>query len=67
MTKHFENLSSVFPLFTVVRFENNACGGLNGENGTCISSTECSQRGGISSGVCANGYGVCCIGKKYML
>ncbi|KAF7395941.1 hypothetical protein HZH68_009991 [Vespula germanica] len=51
----------LFPLFTVVRFENNACGGLNGENGTCISSTECSQRGGISSGVCANGYGVCCI------
>ncbi|XP_043486352.1 uncharacterized protein LOC122513896 isoform X2 [Polistes fuscatus] len=51
----------LFPLFTVVRFENNICGGLNGENGTCISATECSQRGGISSGICANGYGVCCI------
>ncbi|KAK2576364.1 hypothetical protein KPH14_005713 [Odynerus spinipes] len=51
----------LFPLFTVVRFDNNACGGLNGENGTCIAASECSQRGGISSGVCANGYGVCCI------
>ncbi|OAD60708.1 hypothetical protein WN48_05270 [Eufriesea mexicana] len=51
----------LFPLFTLVKFENNVCVGLNGENGTCIAATECSQRSGISSGVCASGYGVCCI------
>ncbi|XP_024941438.1 uncharacterized protein LOC107268341 [Cephus cinctus] len=48
-------------LFTLVQFGNDLCGGLSGENGTCFSSAECSQRGGVSSGVCANGYGVCCI------
>lgn len=52
----------VFPLFTLIKFNNNACVGLNGENGTCIAATECSQRSGISSGLCANGYGICCIG-----
>ncbi|KAL0103614.1 hypothetical protein PUN28_017709 [Cardiocondyla obscurior] len=51
----------LLPLFTLVKFENNICGGLNGENGTCVAAAECVQRGGISSGVCANGYGVCCI------
>lgn len=54
---------TVFSLFTLVKFENNICGGLNGENGTCISPAECGQRNGISSGICANGYGVCCIGQ----
>ncbi|XP_025075050.1 uncharacterized protein LOC105430978 isoform X2 [Pogonomyrmex barbatus] len=51
----------LFSLFTLVKFENNICGGLNGENGTCVAAAECAQRGGISSGICANGYGVCCI------
>lgn len=54
-------------MFTLVKFENNICAGLNGENGTCMAATECSQRGGISSGVCASGYGVCCIGVLYFL
>ncbi|KMQ84184.1 hypothetical protein RF55_18240, partial [Lasius niger] len=51
----------VFSLFTLVKFDNSICGGLDGENGTCVAAAECVQRGGISSGVCANGYGVCCI------
>ncbi|XP_032672195.1 uncharacterized protein LOC116844580 [Odontomachus brunneus] len=51
----------LFSLFTLVKFDNGICGGLNGENGTCVAATECAQRGGLSSGVCANGYGVCCI------
>ncbi|XP_011149936.2 uncharacterized protein LOC105189507 isoform X2 [Harpegnathos saltator] len=51
----------LFSLFTLVRFDNGICGGSNGENGTCVAAAECAQRGGVSSGVCANGYGVCCI------
>ncbi|XP_011501685.1 PREDICTED: uncharacterized protein LOC105365268 [Ceratosolen solmsi marchali] len=51
----------VLSLFTLVRFENNVCMGVSGENGTCISPAECAQRGGLSSGICASGYGVCCI------
>lgn len=51
----------LFSLFTLVKFDNGICGGLNGENGTCIAGAECARRGGVSSGVCANGYGVCCI------
>ncbi|XP_023314046.1 uncharacterized protein LOC106660253 [Trichogramma pretiosum] len=53
--------SRLLSLFTLVRFENNICAGVTGENGTCISPSECAQRGGLSSGLCASGYGVCCI------
>ncbi|XP_012279434.1 uncharacterized protein LOC105699195 [Orussus abietinus] len=48
-------------LFTLVKFENNLCGGPTGENGICVSAAECSQRKGSASGTCANGYGVCCV------
>ncbi|PBC33191.1 Cubilin [Apis cerana cerana] len=58
---HSDREKRLFPLFTLIKFNNNACVGLNGENGTCIAATECSQRSGISSGLCANGYGICCI------
>ncbi|XP_076390413.1 uncharacterized protein LOC100883843 isoform X1 [Megachile rotundata] len=51
----------LFPLFTLVKFDNNVCVGTNGENGTCLAASECSQRGGASTGICANGYGICCI------
>lgn len=52
----------VFPLFTFIKFDNNVCIDTNGENGTCVTASECLEQGGISSGICANGYGVCCIG-----
>lgn len=51
----------LFPIFTVVKFDNGVCIGLNNDNGTCVAAAECSQRGGTPSGICANGYGVCCI------
>ncbi len=30
-------------------------------NGTCYSGPQCSELGGVASGGCAGGYGVCCI------
>ena len=51
-------------LFFVFRFPNTVCSGTS-YNGTCYSSTECSQLGGSSSGTCAAGYGVCCICKSF--
>jgi hypothetical protein len=30
-------------------------------NGTCYTAEECDNKGGTSSGSCADGYGVCCI------
>ncbi len=51
----------VFSLFTVVKFANDECATLTStENGTCFSSSECLARGGVASGSCAGGYGVCC-------
>ncbi|RLU15494.1 hypothetical protein DMN91_012488 [Ooceraea biroi] len=41
----------LFSLFTLVKFDNGICGGLNGENGTCVAAAECARRGGVSSGV----------------
>ena len=49
-------------IFSVVRFPNKACAG-SSYNGTCYTTSECSTRGGSSSGTCAGGYGVCCICK----
>ncbi|KAG7209970.1 hypothetical protein KM043_011559 [Ampulex compressa] len=69
LTKKFENNgrnytnreNRLFSIFTVVKFDNAICVGTNGENGTCLAASECVQRRGISNGICANGYGVCCI------
>merc|ERR1712083_642167 len=49
-----------FSLFTIVRFNNDACPTSSGKNGTCYTSSECSNRGGKSDGSCAGGFGVCC-------
>merc|ERR1719412_3445269 len=46
--------------FQIVRFPNDACVGSNSRNGTCYTSAECSDKGGTSSGSCADGFGVCC-------
>jgi len=61
----------VFSLFNIVKFENKACSstesistsstGSSYRNGTCYSSSECSDKGGKSKGSCAAGFGVCCL------
>lgn len=50
-------------MFSVVQFPNQVCATTSGtySNGTCITSSECSSRGGASQGSCAAGFGVCCI------
>ena len=54
----------ILNFFTVVRFPNSVCAG-DTLNGTCYSAEECSSRGGVQSGTCAGGYGVCCTCKPY--
>lgn len=52
----------LFNLFSIVTFPNNACqSGTSGSNGTCLSASECTSRGGTISGSCASGFGACCI------
>jgi len=50
-------------LFSVVQFPNDVCTSTSGTytNGTCITTSECADRGGAVSGTCAAGFGVCCI------
>ncbi|XP_054289374.1 uncharacterized protein LOC129004772 [Macrosteles quadrilineatus] len=48
-------------LFTVVEFENRACMAASGDNGTCLTESECVERGGVVSGPCAHNFGVCCL------
>ncbi|XP_059086803.1 uncharacterized protein LOC131883364 isoform X2 [Tigriopus californicus] len=52
--------SKQFSLFQVITFENENCLGST-RNGTCYTASECTDRGGSTSGTCASGYGVCCI------
>ena len=47
-------------LFSVIRFSNTPCHGIEGVNGTCYTKKECGIRGGQVSGSCAGGFGVCC-------
>merc|ERR1712088_1113145 len=61
-----DKLAKHFSLFSVVTFGNEECtsdtsvsGGAT--TGTCYSSTECSDKKGMSSGNCASGFGVCCV------
>jgi len=46
--------------FQIVKFPNDACEGTGVTNGTCYTSQECADKGGTSSGSCADGFGVCC-------
>jgi len=58
--------SKHFSLFSVVQFNNEECtsdatpaGGVT--QGTCYTSTECTDKNGVSAGKCASGFGVCCV------
>jgi len=52
-----------FSLFSVVQFDNNECTTPTNDYGTCLTSTECDDRGGSTQGNCASGFGVCCFFK----
>jgi len=60
----------LFSLFSIVQFKNDACRSSQSlsntadtvaRNGTCYSSTECSDKSGTAAGGCAAGFGVCCV------
>ncbi|XP_059088976.1 uncharacterized protein LOC131885067 isoform X2 [Tigriopus californicus] len=53
-------VGKLIPIFQVVTFPNLPCVGSSSRNGTCYTSEECTTRGGISAGSCAQGFGVCC-------
>merc|ERR1711983_501079 len=54
-------LGKTLPIFQVVRFPNDACTVSGGsKNGTCYTTEECSNKGGVNAGSCASGFGVCC-------
>jgi len=46
-------------IFQVVKFTNSHCIG-SSKNGTCFTSQECDNIGGVQDGTCADGFGVCC-------
>ncbi|RWS10341.1 hypothetical protein B4U79_01466 [Dinothrombium tinctorium] len=47
-------------ILSIVRFQNTACNGDNGDTGTCLTETDCNRRAGTAIGPCANGFGACC-------
>merc|ERR1719245_892205 len=62
-------LMTVFSLFSIVNFQNAPCtssssisgGSTAYRNGTCFTSSECSDKGGTIKGSCAAGFGACCV------
>jgi len=51
-----------FGLFNIVSFPNNVCNSSQDlMQGVCLSPRECSERGGLSEGSCASGFGACCL------
>lgn len=67
MSANAEKGGKAFSLFSVVTFKNEDCQSeskttmAGNRNGTCYTSTECSDKGGMASGNCAMGFGTCCI------
>ncbi|XP_049785117.1 uncharacterized protein LOC126187848 [Schistocerca cancellata] len=59
-TTNPEREKRFLPLFSVLQFQNQECVSSTGNIGTCLTVSECEQRGGIVNGTCAGGYGVCC-------
>jgi hypothetical protein len=54
-------VSSNLSIVNIIKFENGPCNGTNsGLQGTCYTARECGKKGGIASGSCASGFGVCC-------
>ncbi|KAJ8982678.1 hypothetical protein NQ317_017668 [Molorchus minor] len=51
----------ILSLFTYIQFNSQECMGATGEKGTCVTASECDQKGGTANGLCAGGYGTCCI------
>ena len=54
---------SVFSVFQIVKFNNDACNAIDGTLGTCYTASECTANGGEERGNCASGFGVCCVGE----
>ena len=52
---------SVFSVFQIVKFNNDACTAVDGKIGSCYTLAECTSLGGGDGGSCASGFGVCCI------
>lgn len=48
-------------VFQIVQFKNEACAATDGNTGTCFTAAECTTKGGVASGSCASGFGVCCV------
>jgi hypothetical protein len=54
-------VSSNLSIVNIIKFENGPCNSTsNSQQGTCYTSRECRKKGGIESGSCASGFGVCC-------
>merc|ERR1712223_527548 len=62
-----DHQAKAFSLFNVVTFKNLDCeststSSTNGQrNGTCYTSEECDEKGGVASGSWAMGFGTCCL------
>jgi len=48
-------------VFQIVQFKNEACAATDGNVGTCFTAAECTSKGGVATGSCASGFGVCCV------
>lgn len=51
----------LFSVFQIIQFNNGMCNATSGEMGVCFTAAECTSKGGVSSGSCASGFGVCCV------
>jgi len=47
-------------VFQIVKFKNEACPATSGDVGVCFTAAECTAKGGVASGNCAESFGVCC-------
>jgi len=51
----------LFSVFQIVKFNNEACTASDGNTGVCFTANECTAKGGVATGTCAEGFGQCCV------
>ena len=51
-----------FTVFQILKIDNDKCDASDGTPGTCFTSLQCRESGGKERGICAAGFGICCVG-----
>lgn len=63
ISKESDRDEKFLSVFQIVKFNNEMCPASDGNMGVCFTEAECTAKGGVATGACAETFGVCCVFK----